>query len=124
MQDDRWAKTQKLASERAAADAQKQITKEAAKHKKLNAGISFADNKVQVRNLDSFDWPGINIYLNGDPLVGYGIHIPELKSGESDTIPLTQFTKDSGERFNPETFRVVKLWIGGGDFDYVEYDYQ
>jgi len=124
LQEERWAKTQKLADERAALDTKKQATQEAAQHKRAKAGISYDDNKVRIRNMDSSDWPEMNVYINGDPLFGYGIRIHELKSGESVTISLEQFTKDNGERFNPNNYRVVKLWIGGGDFDYVAYGSQ
>ena len=46
-----------------------------------------------------------------------------LSSLASKVIPLREFAKDNGERFNPFANKVVKVWIGGGDYDYEAYGF-
>ena len=92
-----------------------------AHHKRPNASISLDDQQVSIVNRDTFSWPEMNIHINGDPPFGYRIRIHELKSGGSITIPLNRFTKSNGERFNPNSYSVVKLWIGGKDYNYVAF---
>jgi hypothetical protein len=89
--------------------------------KTVNADISYNDYKVTIKNLDSFDWPELDVYINGSPPFSYTARIQALKSGESATYDLNQFAKSDGERFNPDAYKVTELWIGGDDYDYKKY---
>jgi TolA-binding protein len=123
-QEERWRKTEELAAQRAARDAQKQTVETAQHHKVANASISYDNYNVRIKNADTNNWPELNVYINSGlfgPMSGYGIRLPALPIGKSITIPLEQFTKDNGERFNPAAYRVTELWIGGGDYDYEKF---
>jgi hypothetical protein len=93
-------------------------------HLTVNASISHDDYTIRIRNADTKDWPPLNAYINPGfwgPLSGYGVRLPTLEMGGKIDVPLNQFTKDNGERFNPYAYKVTKLWIGGDNYDYVEF---
>jgi hypothetical protein len=58
------------------------------------------------------------------PPFSYTLAVKALKPGESTTEDLSDFTKDSGARFDPNQYRVTEVWIGGADYDYKEYGSQ
>jgi hypothetical protein len=130
-QEERWRKVDEFVAKSAARDdqraaekAQVQISEAARHHKAANANISYDASNVRIKNSDTNGWPELNVYINPGalgPLSGYGIRLPALQMGRSVTIPLEQFTKDNGERFNASAYRVVELWIGGGDYDYEKF---
>jgi len=123
-QEDRWRKVDEYVAQSAARDAQRSAQKAANHHKIANASVAYDDYKVRISNNDAETWPELNVFINpgfGGPSSGYGIRIPALQSGKSITIPLKQFTKDNGERFNPDTYRITELWIGGEDYDYQKF---
>lgn len=122
---ERIAKTEAMAAEMAARAATNppavQVEVPVVKNQ-INASITFSDDRIMILNDNNFDWPVLNVYINGMPSQGYGLRIRALKQTESVTINLTDFTKqENGEIFNPSAYRVTQLWIGGGDFDYVKY---
>ncbi len=92
-------------------------------HKLLNATISATAIDLRVQNHDTFDWHDTQIYLNGQPGFTYHYTLDTLKAGESVSIPLISFDND-GKRFQPLEYKVTKVWIGGGGFDYHSYGYE
>ena len=98
-------------------------SKPASKHKTVNAEIRFTDMKMVIKNIDSEDWPLVSIYVNSDPPFGYHYTVGPVPPGRPFQISLNDFIKDNGERFNPFANKIVKVWIGGGDYDYEAYGF-
>ncbi|MEI7535299.1 MAG: hypothetical protein WCK57_13105 [Verrucomicrobiae bacterium] len=123
-QEERLQKTQEIMAKRDAERAHIHAVETTQHHNVANANISYDDYNVRIKNVDTNDWPELNVYLNPGkwgPMSGYGIRIPSLQIGKGITIPLSQFTKDNGERFNPSAYKVTELWMGGGNFDYEKF---
>lgn len=76
---------------------------------------SDKDSKEFLADVSSFANAG-----GGDPPKGYWAMI-SLPHGEEKSLSLTDFTKDDGEKFNPETHRVMRATIGGGGYNYSAY---
>jgi hypothetical protein len=90
----------------------------------VNAEIEMLSDGVLISNKDSNSWKTVNVYVNSDPPFGYGCRLDDVKPLESKAIPLTEFVKENGERFNPEANKALFLWIGGGDYDYEKFEIQ
>jgi len=91
----------------------------------VHAGFAvIGDSRLEIRNRDHQDWPQLEVFVNSDPPFGFSAAIRPLKVGETATYRLNDFAKDSdGERFNPFTHKVLKVWIGGNGFDYQSYGF-
>lgn len=76
-----------------------------------NEGYSIA-----VRNNESIDWPSATIHVNGI-LFGYSVRIGAIKAGSTVTVPLRQFTKSNGERFDPFHRKPAELIVAVPDRD-------
>jgi hypothetical protein len=92
----------------------------------VNCTISVSDDILIVSNTGKPPWTSIEIYINGDPLSGYGCRIDDVKPLDSRRIPLREFTKSTGDRFNPFEKKVTEVWIGGGvgHFDFEKYNFR
>jgi len=88
--------------------------------KTVHAGVYPGDLTLRIVNEDTNAWPPLRVYLNGSPLQTYGVTIPALKPGDTLTVPLSDFAKENGDRFNPSAAKVVVIWIGGNGFDFVK----
>ena len=87
----------------------------------VNAKITFDRRSIRIRNNDSFRWPSLEVFINGNPPFAYRAKIPEIAPGQAMTFDLSEFVKDNGERFQPDKLAVRIIWIGGGDYDYMNY---
>ena len=117
-----WVKATTAEQERDAlrqdADRYKEKT-----HPTVHAAITLVGSKVFIMNQDTNDWPTVTIYVSSDPPFGYHYTVGPVPPSREFSIPLTEFAKDSGERFNPSAYKVTKIWIGGGDYDYMEFGF-
>src|SRR6185369_3341488 len=95
----------------------------APKQPSVSAQVSVAEETITIKNSDTKDWPALNIWLNpsGAFRRGYEASIKPLKVGEDASYRLRDFTKNDGERFDPDKFRVKEVWIGGHGFGYSMY---
>jgi hypothetical protein len=70
----------------------------------ITAHVSKSLTSITVENGDNFDWPSVELYINGDATTGiigsYEYKYGTVKSGDKITIPLILFTKDD-VRFQP-----------------------
>jgi hypothetical protein len=85
----------------------------------------FKDEGLIVSNMGTDTWDTITLYVDSDPPFGYSCTIGPVKHLESKVIPLRDFVKENGERFNADENKVVKVWIGGGSngYDYESYGF-
>lgn len=86
--------------------------------------VSFTSHTLLVTNQGAHGWTDMTIYVNGLPTIGnngYKWTGPAPAIGETKTVPLTSVAKDSGERFDPTRFRVTKIAVGGGGYDYATF---
>jgi ribosomal protein L40E len=89
--------------------------------KNIQASLStMGDDYLMIRNTGSEDWLSVDVYINGMPPFTYRTTI-ELEAGKSGKVSLRDFSKKNGERFNPDTHRVVEVWIGGGGYNYQKF---
>jgi len=84
----------------------------------LKSGAVIISNQSKTET-----WDSVNIYLNGEPLSGFACRLENVKPLDSKVIPLTEFVKDNGDRFNPRDTKVLYVWIGGGKYDYQKYGF-
>jgi len=91
--------------------------------KKKTVAVSVTANQfvLGLRNDGSTDWTEAVVYINGTPPFTYKATVVAPKVGESITIPLSDFVKDDGERFNPIDKAVTTVWVGGSSYDYESY---
>jgi hypothetical protein len=80
--------------------------------------VGANDVVLRVTNESTQDWNEMVIYLNGRPPFTYKWEGRAPAIGESTTIPLREFAKDNGERFDGYRMKVLEVWIGGGGYDY------
>jgi hypothetical protein len=75
---------------------------------------------LMIKNKGDADWNGVKVCLNNPPYnsARYEYTIYHLAAGEEMTIDLSLFIKEDGERFNWRRYAVVKIWIGGGGYDW------
>src|SRR5205807_903397 len=85
----------------------------AAKQHTVECAIAYSETVVQVTNTGASDWNEAVIYINGTPPNAYRITRPAPKVGQSLKIPLRDFAKPDGKRFNPGELAVTDIWIGG-----------
>jgi len=90
--------------------------------KTMNIKVSIGMYDIAVRNISTSDVSGktITVYINGDPPFTYNTYCIAPSVGESIDISLRDFTY-KGERFNPETQAVYRVWVGGAGYDYKAY---
>ena len=91
--------------------------------KTVKTEIRVVSDGIMVSNADTNAWQVITLFVNSDPPFGYHCTIGPVNPLASKVIPLREFAKDNSERFNPFANKVVKVWIGGGDYDYEAYGF-
>lgn len=79
---------------------------------------------VQLTNRATDDWPEAVVYLNDRPPFTYKWEGRAPAKGESIRIPLSEFTKDDGERFDGLRRKVTQVWVGGSGYDYVGFNFR
>jgi hypothetical protein len=80
--------------------------------------VGLTASAVAITNLDEYAWPGVKVYLNGTPLDGYkAVYDREVAPHDRILIPLTDFAKRDGRRFNPVERKAtqVLIWVEGHD---------
>jgi hypothetical protein len=92
-------------------------------NRQVSAGIRTSVTHLIVGNKDSADWTEKTIYLNGTPPFTFKLTIDGLRAGETVSLPLIQFTKKNGDRFDPYRMEVKEVWIGGDGYDYIKYGF-
>jgi hypothetical protein len=87
--------------------------------KTLSVSVRASTTELELRNQGSPDGIPITIYINGTPPYTYRSDATMPPSGATVLrIPLQQFTKKDGERFNPFRHAVTTVWVGGSGYDY------
>jgi hypothetical protein len=94
------------------------------KDKAPNAGIRVGKLTLTIKNEDKADWPSINVYINSDPPFGFGLRLPPLKAGAELKLQLNEFCKPDGLRFDPFSYAVTKVCVGGNGFGYQAYRFE
>ena len=80
--------------------------------------VGLTASSVAITNLDDYAWTGVKVYLNGTPLDGYkAVYDRQVAPQERILIPLTDFAKRDGRRFNPVERKAtqVLIWVEGHD---------
>jgi hypothetical protein len=80
--------------------------------------VGVNDLILRVTNEGTENWSEMVIYLNGRPPFTYKWEGPTPAIGQSVTIPLREFVKENGERFDAYRMKAVEAWIGGSGHDY------
>jgi hypothetical protein len=95
----------------------------AAPTKLKTPAVKVANNAttLEVTNTGSEGWTDATVYLNGTPPDGYRFTVPAPKIGEKIQIPLRNFAKKDGTRFNPSYTKVTVIWVGGGGFEFKKF---
>jgi hypothetical protein len=88
----------------------------------ITASVSLSYDSIRISNLDSFDWPGTSIYLNGI-MGGYIYRVASIPAGKSITIPLREFTTRGGERFDPDRRKPKEVVVHADGYDGRQIDY-
>lgn len=78
----------------------------------INAWIKFDGINLTVENLDNFDWYNVIIRINpGFFKSGYVHKISKISSTEKVKIPINEFAKSDGLRFNPLITKIMNIEI-------------
>jgi hypothetical protein len=84
------------------------------KSKAITAYVSKSLTTITIENGDNFDWPSVEIYINGwdaNPIVGsYQYKYGSVRAKETIKIPLIEFTKGTG-RFQPMSMALKTLVV-------------
>lgn len=70
------------------------------------------------------NWTEAVVYLNDHPPFTYKWSGAAPQNGATITIPLSEFVKEDGERFDGFRRKVTQVWVGGSGYDYVGYSMQ
>jgi hypothetical protein len=89
----------------------------------VTAEISVAGGNLIVSNTGKETWKSVNVYVNSEPPDGYGCRLEDVKPLASKAIPLTEFVKPDGERFDPVSKKVLNACIGGNDYTYEKFSF-
>lgn len=79
--------------------------------------IAVGETELEVTNLTTKPWPEMEIYLNEVP-DGFKLRVPAPAIGAKVRLQLARFVDKKGNRYNPQTHGIVKLWIGGSGRDF------
>jgi len=93
-----------------------------ASHRVMRAAIQFNDQRIFIRNEDSFDWRGAELYINGEPPYAFHFTLGDVRSGAGKIISLTDFIAN-GAPFQPAQTRVTNVWVGGPGFDFSSFSF-
>ncbi len=72
----------------------------------LNANVSWDGKYLYIENNDDFVWDNAKITLNDD----FEYKTKFIAKGKT-SLELVEFTKDNGERYNPDTTKIMKVMI-------------
>lgn len=84
--------------------------------------VACSDTEIEIKNTGAKSWAEITIYLNGDPPGGYKLTARAPKIGEKARFSFSRFVDKQGNRFDPVRLAPVKVWIGGGGYDFEKYN--
>ncbi|MBY0054786.1 hypothetical protein H7K32_24735 [Brevibacillus agri] len=79
---------------------------EAPEEIQLNANVSWDGKYLYIENNDDFAWDNANITLNED----FEYKTKFVAKGKT-SLELVEFTKSNGERYNPDTTKIMKVMI-------------
>ena len=83
----------------------------------VNATVHRTAMAISVTNADSFDWPSLKLWLNGNPLTGYKYEHPyTVRSGETISVALNEFAHGE-KRFNSFTMKPTDLIVYVAGYD-------
>ncbi len=82
----------------------------------INPVAKIIGDSLQIQNQDSFDWPSMKIFLNGI-VAGYRLECKGLAAGKSAIIPLNEFAKRDGTRFQIQLTKPKELVISVPGYD-------
>ena len=113
----------RMAASQASADKTARDSRDAAGKIEIKADVTVTPSEIIVKNAGPVTWSSINVYLNSESS-GYGVGLVNVGQMEKRTVRLTDFCKPDGTRFNPYATKVLRIFVGGGDFEnrYVEFD--
>jgi hypothetical protein len=79
----------------------------------LNAKVVRSPDSLSVTNQDNFSYDKPEIKLNGSGFLneGYTLHPDSIPPGGEKIYELTEFSKDDGTRYNPETMKLKAVEI-------------
>ena len=88
--------------------------------KLMDIGVKALPDMLVLRNNGSPEIIGkaVTIYINGMPPFTFKKEVAGPAIGEVVLIPLSDFIKKDGTRFDPHAAAVVETWVGGAGFDY------
>ncbi|EEF63417.1 hypothetical protein [Pedosphaera parvula] len=82
----------------------------------IRAEVHFEGPIVALRNENSYSWDNdMVVYVGDAPPAGYSHHIGMVTPGDTVSITLNEFTRDTGEKFTPYGMVLREAWIGGKD---------
>jgi hypothetical protein len=87
------------------------------------AEVSVLGGNLIVSNTGTNTWNSVNVYVNSEPPDGYGCRLDNVKPLDSKAIPLTEFVKPDGERFDPVAKKVLNACIGGDAYTYEKFSF-
>jgi len=86
--------------------------------------VGLTASAVAITNLDEYAWPGVKVYVNGNPLVGYkAVYDRQVAPHERILIPLTDFARGD-QRFNPVERKVTQVIVWVEDHDAPIFSFQ
>jgi quinol-cytochrome oxidoreductase complex cytochrome b subunit len=77
---------------------------------------------IELTNKASPDWKAATLYINGTPPDAYKITVAAPAVGKKIRIPLRDFAKKDGTRFDPSAKALTVIWVGGDAFDFAKFD--
>ena len=78
----------------------------------LTAWVESSDITLRVTNRDTFPWTGCEVSVNsGIVRSGFSQKVGLIAAGDMRQWPLADFTRPSGERFNPLTTVVTDAFL-------------
>jgi hypothetical protein len=76
----------------------------------LLLGVGENGSSMTIVNHNDFDWTDIWLTVNGRWAEGgYGMALPKIPAGRSQTVDLDELAARDGRRFNPRTHKAIHL---------------
>lgn len=80
---------------------------------KLGASVEVREGAVHLQNRDPFHWNNVEVRINPN-MIGFGGYtygVSSIRPHQVVSVPLGEFSRSSGERFNIHRVRINNIWI-------------